>query len=139
MYYHHVSRHVVTEANLHIPELLHKINYWMGEFDNALDRASFKLPDAYELLLELDMEEQGCSYYLVDHNRHMVFYLDDTNTEQLDLPDVCSMDHLSMRPILELEIFSFSPLQNSNWKNNTGYTWNFSRCMVHCLKPLKQQ
>ena len=96
LYYHHVSRHVLTEANLRKPELLHKINYWMGEFDKARDRTSFEFPETYELVLELDLEEQGCSYYLVDHDRHTVFYLDDTNTGQLDLPDVCSLDHLSM-------------------------------------------
>jgi hypothetical protein len=42
------------------------------------------------------MEEEGCSYYLVDHDTQTTFYLDETDTACLDLPDVCSMDHLSV-------------------------------------------
>jgi len=102
IYYYNASHRVVTEANIQRPDILEKINHGIREFESARDRRRFDLPQTYELLLELNFQEDGCSYYyyLVDHGCQTIFYLDDANTECLDLPDVCSMDHLSKGPIL---------------------------------------
>ena len=87
------------------------INHWIIEFETARDHTQFNLPPTYELLLELNSQEDGCNYYIVDHARQTIFYLDDANTECLDLPDVCSMDHLSMGPILDPQNGSFTASQ----------------------------
>ena len=67
----------------------------MSQFDILRENSGLELPNTYELLLELDLQEEGCSYYLIDHDLQTTFYLDDTDTGCLDLPDVCSTDHLS--------------------------------------------
>ncbi|KAF8531142.1 hypothetical protein JB92DRAFT_2853692 [Gautieria morchelliformis] len=96
IYYYHARKRVVTEANLKSPSVLDRINFWLKEFDLLLEKSCLELPTAYELALELDIEEEGCSYYLVDHDSQTTFYLDGTDTTCLDLPDVCSMDHLKL-------------------------------------------
>ncbi|KAF8578970.1 hypothetical protein K439DRAFT_1638397 [Ramaria rubella] len=96
IYYYHTSHHAITEANLQNRNTLCKINNWLKEFHQAREHLYFELPPAYEVLLELDLEEEGCRYYLIDHERQTLFYLDDANNDHLDLPEVCSTTHLGI-------------------------------------------
>ncbi|KAF8586599.1 hypothetical protein K439DRAFT_1631481 [Ramaria rubella] len=59
----------------------------------CLDEWHFN-PESVELLIELDEEGTSCSYYFIEHDETVVFWLTETNTEDVDIPEVSGVDHL---------------------------------------------
>lgn len=55
-----------------------------------------------ELLVEVDVDGTTCSYYFVDHENTVIFWLDEVSTEELDIPIVSGFDHL--RGLFKLRI-----------------------------------
>ncbi|KAF8509172.1 hypothetical protein BU17DRAFT_70542 [Hysterangium stoloniferum] len=94
VYYYHPVHHVVTDANLTDVETYSKISRWVDEFYEVKKERALELPDSFELVLELDLKDEGGKYYLVDHDKQRIFYFDEVNTGDIDLPDVYSEDHL---------------------------------------------
>jgi len=97
IYYYHPVHHVVTDANLTDIEAHSKISRWIDEFYEVKKENAFELPNDFELLLELDREDEGVKYYLVDHDRERIFYFGEANTADVGLPDVYSEDHLKLQ------------------------------------------
>ena len=47
-----------------------------------------------ELLVNVDEDGTTCSYYFIEHENAIIFWLDEITTIALDIPNVCGSDHL---------------------------------------------
>lgn len=102
---------------------------------------SIDLPQSYELVLEL-YSDDTCAYYLADNDRQTIFFLDNADTTELELPDVVSTEHLSkssltfiffLNPLSSDQIFT--ALQNYNCTDNTGDILNTSHLIAQLPNP----
>lgn len=89
------------------------------------------LSDSYELCLEFDEDELSCGYYIVDHSKRCIFWLEPVSTEDVGMNPAFSMEHLrkSTTSITALEIAVHLTMSSScqamDWKRCTGHTSNF--------------
>jgi hypothetical protein len=81
-YFHNESWRVVTEANILNSTILDQINTLHGDLSDALSKATFKLPNEYEIYLTVSPDQ----YYIADHWRRKLFWVEDIGLEELD-PD----------------------------------------------------
>ncbi|KAF8143682.1 hypothetical protein K438DRAFT_1783529 [Mycena galopus ATCC 62051] len=81
----------------HQSETLEMVWRWIQHIEGLLSAAEIKVSGDIELFLEL--EGQDCAYYLVDHANCTQFWLENSDTEKLDLPTVTSTSQL--RIVLE--------------------------------------
>ena len=86
---------MVTEAYLFERLIYVKITFWLERVFQLLAAQHMIPPLSSELFLELDEETDSCRYYFVDHATRRLFWLDGGRTDELDLPQVSSDDHLS--------------------------------------------
>ncbi|OCH85542.1 hypothetical protein OBBRIDRAFT_798038 [Obba rivulosa] len=86
--------HVVTEANLHSPEIQQRIEHWIQEVHARIAEQKISLPESAELFLQLGEHPDSCSYYLVDHATRVIFWLEPTTTSALYLMPSVSLAHL---------------------------------------------
>jgi len=52
------------------------------------------LSDSYELYLEFDEDDLSCGYYIVDHSKRCIFWLEPVSTEDVGMNPAFSMEHL---------------------------------------------
>jgi len=83
---------VVTEAYLYQSETMEIAKRWIQHIENLLSDAAVKISGDIELFLEL--KEQNCAYYFVDHAAHTEFWLKYSDTDELGLPTVTSTSQL---------------------------------------------
>ncbi|KZS96303.1 hypothetical protein SISNIDRAFT_450972 [Sistotremastrum niveocremeum HHB9708] len=93
-YFYHPEARIVTEANLRIPAHVGSITFWANQVHSLVAAHGIELQESTELMLELDEDGLSCRYYFVDHVHRVEFWIDDTNTEELDIPPVTSTGHL---------------------------------------------
>lgn len=75
LYFYDATRHVFTDANLTRRKPLKAINHLA---DQLLLKASDMIDDSTHLVLELqDTKEDACNYYFVQHNKRLLFWLQD--------------------------------------------------------------
>ncbi|KAF8206670.1 hypothetical protein K438DRAFT_1816255 [Mycena galopus ATCC 62051] len=91
---HHGSLRVVTEAYLYRPETLDKVTRWIKRIEDVI--AAKNIPVSEELELFIKIENEDCVYYLVDHSTHAESWLEDIDTERLNLPPVVSVSQLNI-------------------------------------------
>ncbi|KAJ7064625.1 hypothetical protein C8F01DRAFT_1080929 [Mycena amicta] len=84
---------VVTSAFLYDPWTLQTATAWIQRIHTMLLESQVVLTADMELFIEL--EDNDCGYYLVDHSNRTQFWLEPCNTETLELPEVASMLQLS--------------------------------------------
>jgi hypothetical protein len=84
---------VVTEAYLYRPGTMENLCHWIEHIEGLLSDAELIFSENIELFLELEGED--CAYYFVDHATCTQFWLENLETDQLDLPPVLSTSHLS--------------------------------------------
>ena len=60
----------------------------------TLESKEVTLPGSVELYLVPSDSDDTCLYYFADHAPHSVFWLDEVDVYQLDLPEVISESHL---------------------------------------------
>lgn len=94
-FYRNNGLRVVTEANLYEPKIVDKIDFWANGVANALSVKGIPLNEKIELLLEPSADMHTCEYYLVDHATRSTFWVDQVSSDQLELPPVASITHLS--------------------------------------------
>lgn len=67
--------------------------------DNVLQHATSEYwsltSSNVELLVDVAEDEKSCSYYFLDHELKVIFWLDERSTEEFDIPYVSGHDHLS--------------------------------------------
>jgi hypothetical protein len=97
-YFHRNSAlQVVTEANIYCTETRGKISNWAKQIEDTLLQKGVPLSNSVELFLQFDGSD--CAYYLVDHATRTEFWLDDLETEHLNILPVVSISHLSQYSI----------------------------------------
>ncbi|KAJ6621527.1 hypothetical protein B0H10DRAFT_2350268, partial [Mycena sp. CBHHK59/15] len=120
---------VVTEESMHRPEIRTKISSWIACIESVLAEMKAQISN---LELFLQLEGDGCGYYLVDHTTRRLFWICDTGTEELGLPSVVSQTQLNI--VLEehywihLEYFPMHLAPAQFWN---GYLDELVRLLVH--------
>lgn len=84
---------VVTEARMYDPKIAEKVCAWATEVERQVESQGLVLDSNVELFLEID--ENNCSYYLVDRVTATLFWLTEYTTTELGLQSVISESHLS--------------------------------------------
>ena len=84
---------VVTEAHMYDPKTANKVCAWATEVERQAETQGFVFTSNIELFLEID--EDDCSYYLVDRATATIFWITEYTTSELGLQDVVSDSHLS--------------------------------------------
>jgi hypothetical protein len=92
----------VTDSYLYTPELGERICAWANEVERQATNKGFVLTDSVELFLQLDDED--CNYYFVDHATQTIFWLEEYETSDLGLHPVVSSSHLKL--VLETQYWS---------------------------------
>ncbi|KAK7026852.1 hypothetical protein VNI00_015394 [Paramarasmius palmivorus] len=85
---------IVTESYLYNSVTLEKVLYWSKHIEAILEEKQIPLSERIELFICI--EEDGCSYYLVNHATQTQFWLEEVDTVSLGLPDVDSDSHLKI-------------------------------------------
>jgi len=71
------------------------ISFTDGVLRQAMSQFWSLSPSNIELLVDFAEDENLCSYYFLDHEHQVVFWLDERTTEEFDIPEVSGPDHLS--------------------------------------------
>ncbi|KAI0315004.1 hypothetical protein OF83DRAFT_1174249 [Amylostereum chailletii] len=85
---------VVTEAPIYNPAVASCLNGWLAFIEEAISDLHFVVSVTAELWLEIDKNTGHCNYYFVDHATRAIFWLENIETEVLDLPGSVSHSHL---------------------------------------------
>ncbi|KAI0090341.1 hypothetical protein BDY19DRAFT_992544, partial [Irpex rosettiformis] len=109
------SPKIITEANLYDQEVLQQIVEVLEIVETKLSEFESAVSETTELFLELD-DEYECSYYLVDHNLQVQFWLEEVQTDELGARNCASDDHLR----LELERFYWMHVEYFCSHESTG-------------------
>lgn len=70
------------------PKTANKVCAWVTEVERQAEKQGFVVNNNIELFLEID--ENNCSYYLVDRTATTLFWLSEYTTTELGLRDVVS-------------------------------------------------
>ncbi|KAF5379101.1 hypothetical protein D9615_005891 [Tricholomella constricta] len=93
-FYRHAELRVVTEAYIYAPQIMEKVIHWVREIEALLLRKQVVLSDDIELFLQID--DNDCAYYFIDHLSHTEFWLDAADTETLCLLPAVTPSHLRL-------------------------------------------
>lgn len=85
---------VVTDAPLHKQDIREKIHASVEKIHILVEHLGFKLPADCELYIKPCSTSDKVSYYFVDHDSQTEFWLQNVDSEELDIPDVSSIEHL---------------------------------------------
>lgn len=69
-----------------------KVSGWSRIIENLVVQKHIVLSDNVELFLQI--EDDDCAYYFVDHATRTEFWLEELNTDDLNIPAVVSPSHL---------------------------------------------
>ncbi|KIJ32125.1 hypothetical protein M422DRAFT_35941 [Sphaerobolus stellatus SS14] len=95
-YYYNSSLRVVTDANMNNDRIYGLVVLALQHLLAWVHALDFKRGDSQEIVLELTEEEDGCNYYMVDHELQTIFYADEANTEDLDIRNMVSTSQLNL-------------------------------------------
>jgi hypothetical protein len=95
LYFHRVSQlNVVTGEDLSSVTASTHVYYWGDEIVKMFGEIGVPLSDSYELYLEFDQDELSCGYYIVDHSKRCIFWLEPVSTGDVGMNPAFSIDHL---------------------------------------------
>ena len=69
------------------------IYYWSDEVVKTFREIGVPLSDSYELYLEFDEDDLSCGYYIADHSKRCIFWLEPVSTEDVGMNPGFSMEH----------------------------------------------
>jgi hypothetical protein len=122
LYFYQPAYRLVTEAFLFDHLIFVKITFWLERISQLLAAQQMTLPLSSELFLEMEEETTSCKYYFVDHATRRLFWLDGGRTDELDLPQVSSDDHLSKSSSVPRRALISLIDQKSSSRSNIGIT-----------------
>lgn len=96
-YFHKTSPlNVVTREDVFSkdPVAAGHIDDWSDMIMDMFQQETVALSYAYELFLEYDEDVLGCRYYIIDHSKRSVFWLESVSTEDLRMYSAWSTEHL---------------------------------------------
>ncbi|KAJ2926598.1 hypothetical protein H1R20_g10500, partial [Candolleomyces eurysporus] len=88
LYFYNEDKKVVTDANLYDRVYYDKITSDIAALEDFIRARNINMPDHYTLAMDLNMQPHGeiyTDYYYADHDRKIVFFFDDFET-QTNLP-----------------------------------------------------
>jgi hypothetical protein len=85
---------VVTGEDLSSVVASTHIYYWSEEVVKLFGEIDVPLSDSYELYLEFDEDDLSCGYYIVDHSKRCIFWLEPVTTEDVGMNPAFSLEHL---------------------------------------------
>jgi len=95
LYFHRASQlNVVTGEDLSSVVASGHVYYWSDEIVKIFGEICVPLSDSYELYLEFDEDELSCGYYIVDHSKRSIFWLEPVTTEDIGMNPAFSMEHI---------------------------------------------
>ncbi|RXW15956.1 hypothetical protein EST38_g9901 [Candolleomyces aberdarensis] len=102
LYFYNEEKNAVTEANLYEDVYYQKITSDIATLEGVIHSANFKMPEHYTLAMDLNMQSNGSiytDYYYADHDRKIVFFLEEVEAQTnipvwWQLKGVTSMAHL---------------------------------------------
>jgi len=95
LYFHRTSQlNVVPGEDLSTAAASSHLYYWSDEIVNMFGEIGVPLSDSYELYLEFDEDELSCGYYVVDHSKRCIFWLEPVSTGDVGMNPAFSIDHL---------------------------------------------
>ena len=99
LYFHRRSPlNVVTGDDLSSVAASSHIHYWSDEVMKMFGEIGIPLSDSYELLLEFNEDQLSCGYYIVDHLKRCIFWLEPVSTDDVGMGPAFSMEHLRESP-----------------------------------------
>ncbi|KAI0959824.1 hypothetical protein AcW1_004538 [Taiwanofungus camphoratus] len=110
------SLHVVTDIALQNPNFSEKLLTLIENIQLAIKTLGIILPKDIELYINLNDDNCGCSYYLIDHSSRTEFWLEEVDSYSLGIPQVASIEHLKF--VLQehywthVEYFPYRPIAN---------------------------
>jgi len=93
-FFRHAALRIVTEAYIYHPDIMAKVGDWSKIIEDLIAQKHIVLSDNVELFLQI--EDNDCAYYFVDHATRTEFWLEELNTDDLNIPAVVSPSHLRM-------------------------------------------
>lgn len=84
----------VTESWMYSSEVAAETEKWIQHLCAQMTEKEMNFADL-ELCIRVD-DDNDCLYYIVDKRNRTLLWLNDFNTDELDLPDVVSPSHLRM-------------------------------------------
>ena len=95
LYFHRRSQlNVVTGDDLSSVAASSHIHYWSDEVIKMFGEIGIPLSDSYELHLEFNEDQLSCGYYIVDHLKRCIFWLEPVSTDDVGMNLAFSMEHL---------------------------------------------
>ena len=91
-FFRHAALRIVTEAYIYHPDIMAKVGDWSRVIEDLIAQKHIVLSDNVELFLQI--EDNDCAYYFVDHATRIEFWLEELNTDDLNIPAVVSPSHL---------------------------------------------
>jgi hypothetical protein len=91
-FYRSTALPVVTEANLYNSDLQDKVSHWVDLIEQEMTAKQLVFAGRVELYVKI--EDDNCYYYFVDHDSQTLFWMENYDSERLELPPVVSSSHL---------------------------------------------
>ena len=115
---------VVTAEDLSSVAASTHVYYWSDEIVKMFGEIDVPLSDSYELYLEFDEDELSCGYYIVDHSKRCIFWLEPVSTEDVGMNPAFSMEHLREYPTafkIAAYLMPCPSCQAMDWKRCIGH------------------
>ena len=93
-FYRDSQLNVVTGDNLSSEVALQHVLYWSEEIMRMFGDIGVPFSDSYELCLEFDEDDLSCGYYIADHSKRCIFWLEPMSTEDVGMTPAFSLEHL---------------------------------------------
>jgi hypothetical protein len=92
---------VVTGEDLSSVVASRHVYYWSDEVVKILEEITVPLSSSFELYLEYDQDQHRCGYYIVDHSKRSIFWLENLSTQTVGINPAFSQEHLRECALLQ--------------------------------------
>lgn len=94
-YYCNEQLRVVTDNDIHDGKTMERLSLFMCDIVEALDKCNLLLEESWDICLQLDDTMDTCYYYIADHSRRTLFWLEEVESEDVGLPYAATPAQLS--------------------------------------------
>lgn len=108
-----------------------------------IQKSRLTLTENMEILLELDDHTDFCGYYIADHQSHMIFWLEEVSTEDLEFREPVSHSHYSkftlfclVRHEISFDVTAGLALEANYWAHIEHFPLHLVGLSSRCLDDL---